>query len=267
MDNFIRIHFRGICTHLVNDTPHSNKAPKNVGLKPIHNRPELTPPPSHRVILPRSDNLPEPIKHIPQHFPRLRFRSGDIPSPFEWPVEVDKEGFFLVDITQMALWFDGILEEPKKMMPPIPALALKELPSIWINTPPVAVPGLDESAVNEANMEKVATYIDFFGGQHLAIIPSPPFYNEVLATLQLKSTPALMWRPFGAGPSRSTPIKPGATIQITNVAAGDDTALDYLLHYRVTDLNLNKNPNELPQWAGASTGGPDVPYCSSGTYP
>jgi hypothetical protein len=265
MDNFIRIHFRGICTHLVNGSPHS-KAPKDVGMRPIH---DPKPTPSHRVVLPRSDNVPKELG-IPQHFPRLRFRSGDIPSPFEWPVEVDKEGFFLVDITHMALWFNGINEKPEKMPPPAPALALKELPSIWINTPPVAVPRPDESAVNEANTEKVVTYIDFFGGQHLAIIPSPPFYNEVLATLPLASTPALMWRPFGQGAPMTTPIKPGATIQIMNVADTDSCRnRDYLLHYRVTELDLTKPP--LPDWSPPSDdcygAGTDTPYCSSGTYP
>lgn len=270
MDNFIRIHFRGICTHLVNDTPHSNKAPKDLRLKPIHDRPRPTP--SHRVVLPRSDNLP--ITGIPRHFPRLRFRSGDIkPFPNEnWP-DPDKEGFVVVDLFDalsnkgVALWFDGIDEAPE-MKPAAPALALKELPSVWLNTAPNAVPGRDVEAANGENVEKVAAYVDFFGGQYLAIIPSPPFYNEVLVTLRLASMPpVLVWRrPYDSRLTKRAEIVPGATIQITNIAADGDTAIDYLLHYRVTSLDFKNDP--LPIWeTDVKPAGTDVPYCSSGTYP
>src|SRR5713226_4192736 len=120
----ISIHFRGICTHLVNGSPHE-KAPTDIGLKPIHRR-EPHRPLQHRVLLPWSLDLPDHLKgKIPQHYPRLRYRTGDLAPHEERLSKRLADDLWELDMTGVAVWFRGVDET--RQVPP-PARALREVP-------------------------------------------------------------------------------------------------------------------------------------------
>src|ERR1051325_6941640 len=127
---------------------------------------------------------------------------------------------------------------------------------------------------NHFKRDKAAAYVDFFGGQKLSIVHDPKFPNQVKATFELQDDrqPALLvWMPFD-GSTAKTEIRPNATIEISNAAREPAPCCtrDYLLHYCATDLELDKDPKELPMWPiprPTWLPGTDTPYCSSGTYP
>ncbi|HXH38719.1 MAG TPA: hypothetical protein VNN08_08835 [Thermoanaerobaculia bacterium] len=271
MDNVVRIHFRGICTHLVNGSPHKG-APNDIGLKPVHDRePHL--PIQHRVLLPWSLDLPENLKDIPQHYPRLRYRTGDLAPHEDWRPKPLPDDWWEVDLTRVAVWFRGV-DETKSGNPA--ARALAELPSICLKTSdlyPMPLP--DPAALNAFHFEKVASYVDFFGDQTHERL-TKPVMNEVMTTLQVKDTPRLVWMPFGSA-TVTVEIKRGATLEISNVAQlpAPCRERDYLLHYRATLLDLSREP--VPEWKvdpeyqldpeQPGTPGPDGVFCSSSTYP
>jgi len=261
-DDLIKIYFRGICTHLLKDSPHSG-APSDIGLRPIHRR-EKHDPLQHRVLLPLSTGLPPHLKDIPRHFPRLRYQWDDLNPLQEWrPEFVKDDGYWEVDLTYVAIWFEGVVEN---LAGEKPASQLKELPSVWNNTKGLK-PAADPSAINSFNAEKVAAYVDFFGGQRLEIVGTPRLPNEVKATLSIApdKIPMLVWKPFGL-PTAKVQIKPGAELQITNAAREPAPCCrrDYLLHYRATDLDLWNT--DLPEWPDPLPA-PDTAFCSSSTYP
>jgi hypothetical protein len=266
MDDEIRIRFRGICTHLVNDTPHTvgpgGGPPRDLDLRPVHIR-RPHPPLRHRVFIPWYDGLPERVKElVPRHYPRLRYRQGDV-SPIEgWEPVLAPDHFWEVDLTHVAIWFDGVVEADGDH----PAEALAELPSVWTNTPEDRQPRPDHHAFNNFDRTRAAAYVDFFDGQKLLRLDDP--INEVIATLRISDTPTLVWKPFD-GPTSSANIRPGAEIQITNMAEPCQPCeeRDYLLHYLATKLNLNEG--ELPRWKEEPepVTGPNRPYCSNSTYP
>ena len=261
MDN-IRIHFHGICTHLVNGSPHAG-APQDIRLEPIHRR-EPHPPLRHRVLLPWSKDLPEHLKdRIPEHYPRLRYRTGDLTPLQEWNPEQLPDNWWEVDMTHVAVWFRGI-DESKGDIPA--ARELQQLPSVWqktATTHPKPLP--DPAALNGFHPGKVAAYVDLFGDHKLQRLDVKPVINEVIATLQINDTPCLIWTPFGSDAS-TIEIRPGATIGISNAAKSADPCgeIDYLLHYRATLLDLWQKPS--PEWEPALPG-PDGAFCSSSTYP
>jgi hypothetical protein len=278
MADEIHIRFRGICTHLVNDTPHDcpvepgEKPPRDIALRPVHGRRPHTPL-QHRVFLPSSEDLPPHLHDIPRHYPRLRYQTGDVAVLEEWNPVRAEDGWWEVDLTGIALWFDGVDETGGDS----PAQALKDLPSVWMKTCDHRKPNPqpDPNAINHFDRAKAAAYVDFFGGQHLERHgkrddkrPDEPAINEVTATLRIDGTPTLVWKPF-TGPASSTTIRPGAEIQISNMAKLEMPCeeRDYLLHYRATKLDLNEEP--VPQWKEKDIPppGPDRPFCSNSTYP
>ncbi|HEY6140324.1 MAG TPA: hypothetical protein VI670_21420 [Thermoanaerobaculia bacterium] len=262
----IAIHFKGVCTHLVKGSPHSG-APGDIDLRPVHGR-----DPQFRVFLPLWDELPQALKDIiPRHYPLLRYKRGTVHELEEWsPVDAPND-FREVSLKHVAICFEQVLENPT--VNPPPAIALRDLPSVWKLTEPPR-PNLDLDAINHFKRDKAAAYVDFFGGQKLSIVHDPKFPNQVKATFELQDDrqPALLvWMPFD-GSTAKTEIRPNATIEISNAAREPAPCCtrDYLLHYCATDLELDKDPKELPMWPiprPTWLPGTDTPYCSSGTYP
>src|ERR1043165_1941785 len=226
----ITIHFVGICTHLVNGSRQPGNPPQDIQLRGIHDwHPQL------RVVLPSSDNL-LPTRGCPRHFPLLRYKAGDVKAPAQWMPKRAKDGYWEVDLQGAKIWFSDVVDNVT-VTPP--AQALHSLPSIWARTKDGPSRTLDMSAANEFNSDKVAAYVDFFGGQSFVIHNDPSFPNQVMATFQLRDgqKPLLMWN--GAGGMRlQAEIRPAATIQISNAAPRDAPCCtdDYLLHYRVTQF-------------------------------
>jgi len=256
----ITIQFRGLCTHLVNGTRHPN-APPNLDLHPIVGR-----QPQYRVYVPFWDAFPDRVKQeVPQHFPRLRYLDGDLEPSKLWQIE--RNGHYQeVALTGVAIWFSGVQEGPTTP----PAQALHGIPSIWTNAGKDK-PELDPHVANDLDNKKVAAYVDFFGGQSLVIDDgNKKFPNRVKATFQVPNgqVPLLMWK--GRDDVQTwAAIRLGATIQISNSARPPEPCCrrDYLLHYGVTQLNLD-DKNAWPKWPdNPDRGSPDTAYCSSGTYP
>lgn len=273
MDNVVRIHFRGICTHLVNGSPHEG-TPKDIGLLPIHRR-EPHEPLQHRVLLPWSLDLPEHLKaRIPQHYPRLRYHTGDLAPHEERVSKRLSDDLWELDMTGVAVWFRGV-DETRQTIPPASALAT--LPSVWMKTPAShQKPMPDPEAINSFHPEKFAACVDFFGGQDLQVLRETVSGNrEVLATLQIKGKPRLVWAPGGYH-ATIVEIRPGATLEISNTAneVAPCCEVDYLLNYNATLLDLFEK--DLPEWAPdpkpidpevPGTPGPDGAFCGNSTYP
>jgi hypothetical protein len=224
--------------------------------------------PQYRVYVPFWDEFPPAVKQlVPQHFPRLRYRDGDLQPPSSW-APVRNGPYWEVALTGVAIWFSGVQEGTTTP----PAQALHDIPSLW--TKAGNRPVLDSHVANDLNDQKVAAYVDFFGGQSLIIDDDDhQFPNRVKAKFQVSDgqVPLLMWKGRD-GVQSWAPIKLGATIQISNVAGKDAPCCtcDYLLHYGVTTLDLGVKSN-WPKWfekpCDELERGTDTPYCSSGTYP
>lgn len=259
----INIRFRGICTHLVNGSPHDG-APKDIGLLPIHRR-EPHSEIQHRVLLPWSLDLPEHLKgKIPRHYPRLRYHTGDLAPHEEQLSKRLSEDLWELDMTGVAVWFRGV-DETRNVDPP--AGALREIPSVWVKTPAThQKPKPDPEAINSFHPEKFAACVDFFGGQDLEVLREPVSDNyEVTATLHIEDKPRLVWAPGGYH-ATIVEIRPGAELEISNIAneiapCGD---IDYLLHYNATLLDLFRKP--VPEWV-RELPGPEGAFCGSSTYP
>jgi len=282
----ITIHFRGICTHLVNGSRQPPKPPEkpqnppqDVGLKPIHGW-----HPQFRTFIPSWDALPPFLKEpapdgIPRHFPRLRYREGDLKAPAEWTPKYADDGFWEVDLQGVAIWFSDVADN----VPTIPAAqSLHALPSVWTKTlewNKGVSPQPNPAVINDYRNPKTAALVDFFGGQSLLIYDEPRFSNQLKAAFHLRDgqKPLLMWRANGAAVLQAE-IRPGATIQISNSATAQAPCCtrDYLLHYLATTLEFDEN--NVPKWpeplkpseplkATESTPMPDSAFCGSGTYP
>src|SRR6185503_9614986 len=94
----ITIDFHGLCTHLVNDSPHAPV--KDIGLTPIHSR-DPHPKINHRVLIPWSKDLPDNLKDkIPEHFPRFQFQRSALTPPRDWVLSELKDGWWEVNMTR-----------------------------------------------------------------------------------------------------------------------------------------------------------------------
>src|SRR5947209_3807931 len=228
----LTINFKGVCTHLVATHQHG-EAPRFhlwTGREKIQ----------HRIFLANSDLIAthiDPYRFVPPHAARLRIDPAWMTDALQ-KMLIFRGKYYERALHDEAIAFDDIDRDKGHDSH---EHTLSDFPKLWNMSKPEGV-YLRPRVLSGQWTRHASAYIDFIGGVEFARVK-----QDAVATVHFLEQPNLVFRPYNGDAGKIVcPIKDGACIEISNVAADDSClASDYLLHYLATTLDLCE---EGPVW-------------------